>query len=228
MDSLHVVNLRLMRGSRPDSLFDDQLAAMTAARDDGLIGTVGLSNVTLPHLLHALKFIEIACVQNGYHPVDRSSQPVLEECTRRAIAFVPFSPLGSGSRGVGSALGARGVRPVAARLDCSPAQVVLAWALRAAPNILLIPGTASRAHLRENLDAAKVTLDATRFGTCRIYNVNGRTPHTTRSPLAERMNEEVPALPTPPRGRPSIHVRVTTRDAYRATPRRAIVAGWPP
>jgi aryl-alcohol dehydrogenase-like predicted oxidoreductase len=73
---------------------------------------------------------------------------------------VPFSPLGSGSQGVGSALGARGVLRVAARLDCSPAQVVLAWALRAAPNILLIPGTASRAHLRENLDAAKVTLDA--------------------------------------------------------------------
>jgi pyridoxine 4-dehydrogenase len=159
VDSVHVVNLRLMRASRPDSLFDDQLAAMTAARDNGLIGAVGLSNVTLPHLLHALKSTEIACVQNAYHPADRSSQPVLEECTRRGIAFVPFSPLGSGSRGVGSALGAKGVLRVAARLDCSPAQVLLAWALRAAPNILLIPGTASRAHLRENLDAAKVTLD---------------------------------------------------------------------
>jgi pyridoxine 4-dehydrogenase len=155
-----VVNLRLMRASRPDSLFDDQLAAMTAARDNGLIGAIGLSNVTLPHLLHAMKSTEIACVQNAYHPADRSSQPVLEECTRRGIAFVPFSPLGAGSRGVGSALGAGGVLRVAARLDCSPAQVVLAWALRAAPNILLIPGTASRAHLRENLDAAKMTLDA--------------------------------------------------------------------
>ena len=60
MDSVPLVNLRLMRGSRPDSLFDDQLAAMTAARDNGLIGAVGLSNVTLPHLLHALKFTEIA------------------------------------------------------------------------------------------------------------------------------------------------------------------------
>ena len=99
-------------------------------------------------------------MQNAYHPGDRSSQPVLEECTRRGIAFVPFSPLGSGARGVGSALGARKVLRLAARLDCSPAQVVLAWALRAAPNILLIPGTASRAHLLENLDAANVTLDA--------------------------------------------------------------------
>ena len=102
----------------------------------------------------------IACVQNAYHPADRSSQPVLEECTRRGIAFVPFSPLGSGARGVGSALGARKVLRLAARLECSPAQVVLAWALRAAPNILLIPGTASRAHLLKNLDAANVTLDA--------------------------------------------------------------------
>ena len=83
VDSVHVVNLRLMRASRPDSLFDDQLAAMTAARDNGLIGAVGLSNVTLPHLLRALKSTEIACVQNAYHPADRSSQPVLEECTRR-------------------------------------------------------------------------------------------------------------------------------------------------
>ena len=122
---------------------------------------VGRTNAKeAPHLLHALKSTEIACVQNACHPADRSSQPVLEECTRRGIAFVPFSPLGSGSRGVGSALGARGVRRVAARLHCSPAQVVLAWALFAAPNVLLIPGTASRAHLRENLDAAKVALDA--------------------------------------------------------------------
>ena len=84
--SVQVVNLRLMRASRPDALFDDQLAAMTAAGDNGLIGAVGLSNVTLPHLLHALKFTEIACVQNAYHPADRSSQPVLEESTRRGIA----------------------------------------------------------------------------------------------------------------------------------------------
>jgi pyridoxine 4-dehydrogenase len=160
VDSLPVVNLRLMRGSRPNSYFDDQLAAMTAARDDGLIGAVGLSNVTLPHLVRALSSTEVACVQNAYHPTDRTSQPVLEECTRRGIAFVPFSPLGSGARGAGSALDARGVRRVAARLGCTAAQVTLAWSLNVAPNILLIPGTASRAHLHENLAAAAVTLDA--------------------------------------------------------------------
>ena len=160
VDPLAVVNLRLMRDSRTDSFFDDQLAAMAAARDSGLIGAIGLSNVSLPQLLHALRFTDIACVQNAYHPTDRRSQPVLTECTRRGIAFVPFSPLGSGARGAGSALDARGVLRVAARLGCSPAQVSLAWALDAAPNILLIPGTASRAHLRENLAAAAVSLDA--------------------------------------------------------------------
>lgn len=159
VDSLPVVNLRLMGGSGPDAFFDDQLAAMVAARDDGIIGAVGLSNITLAHLLHALQHTDIACVQNAYHPTDRRSQPVLEECARRGIAFVPFSPLGSGATGTGSPLESPAVVRVAAQLGCSPVQVALAWALDAAPNVLLIPGTASRAHLRENLDAAAVRLD---------------------------------------------------------------------
>jgi pyridoxine 4-dehydrogenase len=161
VDSLPVVNLRLMRGaSDPDALFDDQLAAMATARDDGLIEAIGLSNVTLPHLVHALELTEIACVQNAFHLADRRSRPVLDECRRRGIAFVPFSPLGAGARGAGSALDTEAVRRVAARLRCSPAQVALAWALNVAPNILLIPGTASRAHLRENLSAWTIGLDA--------------------------------------------------------------------
>jgi pyridoxine 4-dehydrogenase len=159
IDSLPVVNLRLMRGSRPDALFDDQLAAMTQARDDGLITAVGLSNVTLAHLQHALTFTEIACVQNAYHLADRRSQPVLDECIRRDIAFVPFAPLGSGAASSNSVLGAPQVRRVAAKIGCSPAQVVLAWTLNAAPNVLLIPGTSSRQHFRENLAAALIRLD---------------------------------------------------------------------
>ena len=160
VDSIPVVNLRLMRGSRPDSYFDDQLAAMAAARDEGLIGAIGLSNITVAHLRHALQSVEIACVQNAYHPRDRSSQAVLDECGRLGIAFVPYSPLGSGSRGNASPLDTPEVVDVAARLGCSPAQVALAWALNVAPNVVLIPGTASRVHLRENLDAAAVHLDA--------------------------------------------------------------------
>jgi len=159
IDTLPVVNLRLMRNGGPDGFFDDQLGAMVAARDDGLVGAIGLSNITVPHLRRALEITDIACVQNAYHPTDRMSQPVLEECRKRGIAFVSFAPLGSGSRGPGSTLEAAVVRRVAVRLRCSPAQVALAWALHAAPNMLLIPGTASRTHLRENLDAAALRLD---------------------------------------------------------------------
>jgi pyridoxine 4-dehydrogenase len=156
---LPVVNLRLMRGEKPNAMFDDQLAAMIQARDDGLLGAIGLSNITVPHLLHALELTDIACVQNAYHLADRRSHPVLELCTRRGIAFVPFSPLGAGARGAGSALDAAAVGRVAALLGCTTAQVALAWALKAAPNILLIPGTASREHLRENLASATLDLD---------------------------------------------------------------------
>jgi pyridoxine 4-dehydrogenase len=155
VDRLAAVNLRLMRASAPNVLFDDQLAAMTAARDDGLIGAVGLSNVSLAQLQHALEFVDVACVQNAFHPADRSSEPVLQECTRRGIAFVPFAPLGFGSDSV---LANATLARVASRLSCTPAQACLAWALAAAPNIVLIPGTASRRHLQENLSASEVRL----------------------------------------------------------------------
>ena len=154
--SIGIVNLRLMRTSGPDSLFDDQLGAMMAARDDGLIRGVGLSNVSLAHLLHALRFTEIACVQNAFNPADRTSQPVLDECTRRGIAFVPFAPLGFGSS---SLLRNPSLAQVAARSECTPAQACLAWQLAWAPNVLLIPGTSSLQHLHENLAATQVRLD---------------------------------------------------------------------
>jgi diketogulonate reductase-like aldo/keto reductase len=149
-----------MRDTGPDAFFDDQLAAMISARDDGLIGAIGLSNITLPHLLHALQATEVACVQNAYHLANRRSQPVLDECCRRAIAFVPFAPLGFGQSGPDSVLGRAQVVEEAARLGFTAAQVTLAWALAASPNVLLIPGTSSRAHLRENLAVGNVHLDA--------------------------------------------------------------------
>jgi pyridoxine 4-dehydrogenase len=160
VDWVPVVNLRLMRAGPPDGFFDDQLAAMISARDDGLISAVGLSNVTLPHLVHALEFTEVACVQNAYHLADRRSQPVLDECTRRGIAFVPFAPLGSGAAGERSVIHEPQVAQVAARVGAQPAQVALAWILHTAPNTLLIPGTSSRVHLRENLAASTLRLDA--------------------------------------------------------------------
>ena len=159
VDALAVVNLRVMREREPDVFFEDQLDAMVSARDDGLVKSIGLSNVTLPQLLHALKFTDVACVQNAFHLGDRRSQPQLEECARRRIAFVPFSPLGSGGSGPRSVLGRPEVLREAARLGIKPAQVALAWALRLSPNILLIPGTSSLGHLRENLAVQGVHLD---------------------------------------------------------------------
>jgi pyridoxine 4-dehydrogenase len=157
VDTIAVVNLRLMRDSAPDAFFDDQLQAMISARDDGLIGAVGLSNVTTAHLRHAMRFVDVACVQNQYHPGDLGSQPVLDECQQHDIAFVPFAPLGFGSS---SLLNNPTVAGVAARSGCTAAQACLAWALATAPNMLLIPGTSSLRHLQQNLAASEVHLDA--------------------------------------------------------------------
>jgi aryl-alcohol dehydrogenase-like predicted oxidoreductase len=156
---LAAVNLRLMDGAEPDQRFDDQVGAMITARDEGLIGGVGLSNVTRAHLLRALEHTDIACVQNPLNLVDRASMPVLEECSSRGIAFVPFFPLGSGFAKPNPVLGNEHVLSTAGRIGCTPAQVALAWTLGLAPNVLLIPGTSTRAHLEENLAVAGIELD---------------------------------------------------------------------
>jgi pyridoxine 4-dehydrogenase len=156
---LAAVNLRLMDDAAPDQRFDDQLAAMIQAREDGLIGGVGLSNITRAHLLRALEHTPIACVQNPLNLVDRASMPVLQECTARGIAFVPFFPLGSGFARTNPVLGSQQVLSNARRLGRTPAQIALAWTLRLAPNVLLIPGTSSIRHLQENLAAASIELD---------------------------------------------------------------------
>ncbi|OBF21520.1 oxidoreductase [Mycobacterium sp. ACS4331] len=160
VDRLAAVNLRVMEGPRPDALFDEQLDVLIAARDEGLIGGIGLSSVTLEHLTHALDRTEIVCVQNPYNLVDRSSQAVLDETVRRGIAFVPFFPLGSAFVADNPVLGNPIVTRAAEELGHTPAQIVLAWTLGVAPNVLLIPGTSSLAHLTENLAVADIELDA--------------------------------------------------------------------
>ena len=152
--------LHMMQRSAPDQRFDDQLEAMVKAREDGLIAGIGLSEVSLEQLLHAAQHTEIVCVQNQFNLVDRSSQPVLDECTARGIAFVPFFPLGSGFAADNPVLGNEQLRAVAAELDRTPAQVALAWTLSVAPNVLLIPGTSSVSHLEENLAAGDIELSA--------------------------------------------------------------------
>jgi pyridoxine 4-dehydrogenase len=159
VDRLAAVNLRLMDSGASDQLFDDQLSVMIAARDEGLIGGIGLSAVTRGQLLHALERTEIVCVQNAFNLVDRSSAPVLEECTARGIAFVPFFPLGASFSHPNPVLGHRLVQSIAGRLGRTPAQIALAWTLSVAPNVLLIPGTSSVRHLEENLAVASIELD---------------------------------------------------------------------
>jgi aryl-alcohol dehydrogenase-like predicted oxidoreductase len=156
---LAAVNLRMPGDGRVNARFDDQLAAMVAARDEGLIAGIGLSNVSLGQLRHALAGTDIVCVQNMFHLADRSGTPVLEECRGRGIAFVPFCPLGW-PRGHGNpVLNSPVVARTAARLGVTSAQVALQWLLQLAPNVLLIPGTGSVPHLRENLAAEGVRLD---------------------------------------------------------------------
>ena len=156
---LAAVNLRLPSPGRVDTRFDDQLAAMVQARNEGLIAGVGLSNVSLEQLRHAADYTEIACVQNLFHLADRGSAPVLAECIRRGIAFVPFCPLGLPRGAANPVITSPVVIQTAARLGATPAQVALQWLLQLAPNVLLIPGTGSAGHLLENLAAEHVALD---------------------------------------------------------------------
>jgi pyridoxine 4-dehydrogenase len=156
---LAAVNLRLPGDGRVDASFDDQLAAMVAARDEGLIAGIGLSNISLEQLQHAVAGTEIVCVQNLFHLADRTAAPLLYACLSQGIAFVPFCPLGW-PRGLDNpVLTSPVVIQTAARLGATPPQVALQWLLQLAPNVLLIPGTGSLSHLRENLAAEDVTLD---------------------------------------------------------------------
>lgn len=161
VNQVPVINLRLIDNAVPDQRFDDQLGAMVKARDDGLIGAVGLSNATRDQLLHALAVTDIACVQNAMNLADRASVPVLEECHARGIAFVPFFPLGSAFRAGNPVLSSSPVVKTAGRIGATPAQVALAWLLSLRPNVLLIPGTSSVRHLEENMAVADIELDAT-------------------------------------------------------------------
>jgi pyridoxine 4-dehydrogenase len=166
VDQLAAVNLRI-HGDDPSAaaavdreLFDRQLTAMIAARDEGLIGGIGLSSISLEHLQIALDRTEIVTVQNAYNLADRTSQPVLDACTERGISFVPFFPLGSAFNAENPVLGNPAVKQAAADLGKTPAQIALAWTLSVAPNVLLIPGTSSVQHLEENLAVADIELPA--------------------------------------------------------------------
>src|SRR4029079_15790184 len=120
VDRLPAVNRRLLGGSGVSARFTDELAAMVRVRDDGLIGGVGLSNVTLEQLRHALVGTDIVCVQNLFHLADRRDAPVLAECLERGIAYVPFCPLGWPRGAANPVLTSRVVITTAARLGITP------------------------------------------------------------------------------------------------------------
>jgi pyridoxine 4-dehydrogenase len=156
---LAAVNLRMTEASAPGERFDAQLATLIRAREEGLIDGVGLSNVSRQQLLRAADQTEIVCVQNLFNLADQASADVLAECARRGIAFVPFCPLGLPGSARSHLLASPVLATLGARLHATPVQIALAWLLDLAPNILLIPGTRTRAHLTENLGAPAVALD---------------------------------------------------------------------
>jgi pyridoxine 4-dehydrogenase len=159
-DRLAAVNLRMMDPSEtPGRRFDAQLAALVQAREEGLVDGIGISNISRRHLLRAVAQTDIVCVQNLFNLADQRSLNVLTECQARNIAFVPFCPLGWPGQVHHRLLTEPTLAALAVRLGATPAQIALAWLLDLAPNILLIPGTRTRAHLTENLAAADVRLD---------------------------------------------------------------------
>ena len=164
-ERLGVVNLRRL-DARPGIIaegeqlvdLDDQLAELSALRDAGKIGGIGLSNVSAGQLRQALS-AGIACVQNSYNALDRTAEPVLDLCREHGIAWVPFFPLGSA--GFANTLRVTDdptVAAIAAELGVTPAQVGLAWQLAHYDRTLLIPGTANPVHLAENLAAGDIAL----------------------------------------------------------------------
>ena len=157
LEQVPVVNLRLHPGG--DVPFEDQVAEMVALREEGLIGGIGLSTVTLDEYRRGTALTSIACVQNAYSVADRSDQDVFDACRDDDVAYVPYFPLGSAFMPDKPVLRHPVVQETAERLGRTPAQVALAWLLARAPNVLLIPGTGSLDHLEENLAASEVVLD---------------------------------------------------------------------
>ncbi|CDZ65575.1 Putative oxidoreductase YdbC [Neorhizobium galegae bv. orientalis] len=155
LDAMDVVNLRIMfdvHGPAEGSI-EEPLTVLAELQRKGLVRHIGLSNVTPAQVAEGQGIAKIICVQNQYNLAHRQDDAMIDDLARDGIAYVPFFPLGGFSPLQSSTLS-----DVAQRLDATPMQVALAWLLRRAPNILLIPGTSSVGHLRENLAAAELQL----------------------------------------------------------------------
>ncbi|RUW21944.1 aldo/keto reductase family oxidoreductase [Mesorhizobium sp. M4B.F.Ca.ET.215.01.1.1] len=156
LEVLDVVNLRIMFGMGPtEGSIEAQLTALAELQRKGLVRHIGLSNVTPAQIEEGLRICKIVCVQNQYNLAHRDDDALIDQLAREGTAYVPFFPLGGFSPLQSSTLSR-----VAERLGATSMQVALAWLLRRSPNILLIPGTSSVGHLRENLAAAELELSA--------------------------------------------------------------------
>jgi len=161
LDALDIVNYRAMgsiHGPKEGSI-GEQVTVLADLQRQGLIRNIGLSNVTATQVAEAQAITDIVCVQNNYNLAHREDDALIDDLARQGIAYVPFFPLGGFTPLQSSTLSA-----VADRLRTTPMQVALAWLLHRSPNILLIPGTSSVAHLRENLAAAQLSLSSETLG----------------------------------------------------------------
>ncbi|WP_206996288.1 aldo/keto reductase family oxidoreductase [Trinickia mobilis] len=155
LDGLDVVNMRIMGDVHAPSegSIEKQVTALAELQQRGLVRHIGLSNATSAQVAEAQRIVEIVCVQNHYNLVHRADDALVDELASKGIAYVPFFPLGGFTPIQSSALSS-----VAQRMGATPMQVALAWLLHRSPNILLIPGTSSLEHLRENMKAAQCVL----------------------------------------------------------------------
>ena len=155
LDALDVANYRVMGSGHgvTEGSIAEQITALADLKRQGLIRNIGVSNATAAQVAEAQSITEIVCVQNNYNVAHRHDDTLIDDLARRGIAYVPFFPLGGFTP-----LQSTTLSSVAERLGYTPMQVALAWLLHRSPNILLIPGTSSVAHLRENLAAGQITL----------------------------------------------------------------------
>ncbi|MFM0380012.1 aldo/keto reductase family oxidoreductase [Paraburkholderia strydomiana] len=156
LDALEVVNMRMMGDVHAPSegSVEKQITALAELQQRGLIRHIGLSNATPAQIAEAQRIVKIVCVQNHHNLVHRADDALIDELAAKGVAYVPFFPLGGFTPIQSSAL-----TDIAATIGATPMQVALAWLLQRAPNILLIPGTSSVGHLRENLHAAQIELN---------------------------------------------------------------------
>ncbi|WEX08230.1 aldo/keto reductase family oxidoreductase [Chelativorans sp. AA-79] len=173
LDVIEVVNLRIMFDTHgpAEGSIEAPLTVLAELQQRGLVRHIGLSNATPKQVAEGRRICNIACVQNHYNLAHRDDDTLIDDLARDGIAYVPFFPLGGFSPLQSSTLSG-----IAARLGATPMQVALAWLLRRAPNILLIPGTSSLAHLQENLAAAELDLPEDALGELNSIEDIGSAP----------------------------------------------------